>query len=81
MYSPTSFYPTTLIAYPANTIGKIDENLSVNYSVYYNDPSSGWRNCNIDDYAKAVAKNIYSLSTEGIHTDYEYSAFFIDNRE
>lgn len=81
LYYPTSFYPTTLIAYPANATEKIDENLSVNYSVYYNDPGSGWRNCNIDDYAKAVAKNIYSLSTEGIHTDYEYSAFFIDNRE
>lgn len=81
LYSPTSFYPTTLIAYPANATEKIDENLSVNYSVYYNDPSSGWRSCNIDDYAKAVAKNIYSLSTEGIHTDYEYSAFFLDNRE
>lgn len=81
LYYPTSFYPTTLIAYPANATEKIDENLSVNYSVYYNDPSSGWRNCNIDDYAKAVAKNIYSLSIEGIHTDYEYSAFFIDNRE
>lgn len=81
LYYPTSFYPTTLITYPANAIEKIDENLSVNYSVYYNDPSSGWRSCNIDDYAKAVAKNIYSLSTEGIHTNYEYSAFFIDNRE
>lgn len=81
LYSPTSFYPTTLIAYPANATEKIDENLSVNYSVYYNDPSSGWRSCNIDDYAKAVAKNIYSLSIEGIHTDYEYSAFFVDNRE
>lgn len=81
LYSPTSFYPTTLIAYPANATEKIDENLSVNYSVYYNDPSSGWRSCNIDDYAKAVAKNIYSLSIEGIHTDYEYSAFFLDNRE
>ena len=81
LYYPTSFYPTTLIAYPANATEKIDENLSVNYSVYYNDPSSGWRSCNINDYAKAVAKNIYSLSTEGIHTDYEYSAFFIDNRE
>ena len=78
MYSPTSFYPTTLIAYPANATEKIDENLSVNYSVYYNDPSSGWRSFNTDNYAKAVAKNIYSLSTEGIHTDYEYSAF---NRE
>lgn len=81
LYYPTSFYPTTLIAYPANATEKIDENLSVNYSVYYNDPSSGWRSCNIDDYAKAVAKNIYSLSIEGIHTDYEYSAFFVDNRE
>lgn len=75
LYYPTSFYPTTLIAYPPE---KIDENLSVNYSVYYNDPSSGWRSFNTDNYAKAVAKNIYSLSTEGIHTDYEYSAF---NRE
>lgn len=75
LYYPTSFYPTTLIAYPPE---KIDENLSVNYSVYYNDPSSGWRSFNPDNYAKAVAKNIYSLSTEGIHTDYEYSAF---NRE
>lgn len=75
LYYPTSFYPTTLIAYPPE---KIDENLSVNYSVYYNDPSSGWRSFNTDNYAKAVAKNIYSLSIEGIHTDYEYSAF---NRE
>lgn len=81
LYYPTSFYPTTLIAYPANATEKIDENLSVNYSIYYNDPSSGWRSCNIDDYAKAVAKNIYSLSIKGIHTDYEYSAFFVDNRE
>lgn len=81
LYYPTSFYRTTLIAYPANATEKIDENLSVNYSVYYNDPSSGWRSCNIDDYAKAVAKNIYSLSIEGIHTDYKYSAFFVDNRE
>ena len=79
LYYPTSFYPTTLIAYPTvNATDKIDENLSVNYSVYYNDPSSGWRSFNTDNYAKAVAKNIYSLSTEGIHTDYEYSAF---NRE
>lgn len=75
LYYPTSFYPTTLIAYPPE---KIDENLSVNYSVYYNDPSSGWRSFDINNYVKAVAKNIYSLSTEGIHTDYEYSAF---NRE
>lgn len=81
LYYPTSFYPTTLIACPSLKAEKLDNGITVTYNIYFYDSSRGWIEYNINSYAEAIAKNIYSFGIEGINTNYDYCAFYVNTTE